>query len=380
MGDVLVYIDPAINGRLLAFARPLADAAGGALVALVASGEPVDAAALAAADVVLEVTHPALSPYLPEAHQAVLARRDRGALARRRAGREHHGRLRRRRRRGGRAREPALRRLLPRTSRSRAATRSRPARIYGGQLRGHGADAAAGRVRDQLGGAARGAAAPPAPRERASSPRRPSSTRLRTTFIETVEPADEGVDLASADMIVCVGRGIGGAENVELAEELAEALGAELAASRPVIDSGWVPKARQIGKSGATVQPKLYLGLGVSGAPEHVEGMQGAELIIAVNTDPGAAIFNVAHYGAVADLFDVVEADAATRLRPPARGARLHEPRPAARECTAGAGTGSAASSARSISVVSSATSKSAPTTLTASEYIARSFGQETRK
>ena len=108
-------------------------------------------------------------------------------------------------------------------------------------------------------------------------------------------------------MIVCVGRGIGGSENIEIAEELASALGAELGASRPVIDSGWVPKARQIGKSGATVRPKLYLGLGVSGAPEHVEGMQGSELIIAINTDPGAAIFNIAHYGAVADLFDVVD-------------------------------------------------------------------------
>jgi electron transfer flavoprotein alpha subunit len=74
-----------------------------------------------------------------------------------------------------------------------------------------------------------------------------------------------------------------------------------------VIDSGWVPKARQIGKSGAHVTAKLYLGLGVSGAPEHVEGVQGAELIIAVNTDPGAAIFNVAHYGAVADLLDVAD-------------------------------------------------------------------------
>jgi electron transfer flavoprotein alpha subunit len=130
---------------------------------------------------------------------------------------------------------------------------------------------------------------------------------LRTTFIEPLEPADEGVDLTTAETIVCVGRGIGSAENIEVAQELATALGGELAASRPVIDSGWVPKARQIGKSGASVQPKLYLGLGVSGAPEHVEGMQGAELIVAVNTDPGAAIFQIAHYGAVADLFDIVD-------------------------------------------------------------------------
>ena len=135
----------------------------------------------------------------------------------------------------------------------------------------------------------------------------PGWSSLRTTFVEPVEQPDEGVDLTTAELIVCVGRGIGGAENIEIAEELAAALGAELAASRPVIDSGWVPKARQIGKSGASVRPKLYLGLGVSGAPEHVEGMQGAELIVAVNTDPGAAIFNVAHYGAVADLFDVAD-------------------------------------------------------------------------
>ena len=74
-----------------------------------------------------------------------------------------------------------------------------------------------------------------------------------------------------------------------------------------MIDSGWLPKVRQVGKSGATVKPKLYLALGVSGAPEHVEGMQGAELIVAINTDPGAAIFNIAHYGVVADLFDLAE-------------------------------------------------------------------------
>ena len=130
---------------------------------------------------------------------------------------------------------------------------------------------------------------------------------LRTTFVEPVEQPDEGVDLTKADRIVCVGRGIGSKENIEIAEELAEALDAEVGASRPVIDSGWLPKVRQVGKSGAHVTPKLYLSLGVSGAPEHVEGMQGAELIVAVNTDPGAAIFHIAHYGVVADLFDIAD-------------------------------------------------------------------------
>jgi electron transfer flavoprotein alpha subunit len=301
MGDVLVYIDPAVNPRLLTFARPLADATGGRLIALVTS--PADDLP---ADVVLECSHPALSPYLPEAHLAVLdaaiaevapsivlventtAGYDLGAAA------------------AATAQLPFVGSCLEVSVAAESAEAL--SAIYGGQLvatsrtalpavfavnsialpTANGAGAAAAAAHETL--------APPA-----------ALDALRTTFLEAVEPSDEGVDLTTADAIVCVGRGIGGKENIEIAEELAEALGAELAASRPVIDSGWMPKSRQIGKSGAHVHPKLYLGLGVSGAPEHVEGMQGAELIIAVNSDPSAAIFNVAHYGVVADLFDVAE-------------------------------------------------------------------------
>jgi electron transfer flavoprotein alpha subunit len=304
MGDVLVYMDPSINGRLLAFARPLADAAGGALVAVVASGEPTGADALAGADVVLELTHPAFSQYLPEAHQLALA----AAI---------------------RARTPDLV-LLENTTAgldlaaAAAAATGLPfvgycdrlsledgdaqsvSGIYGGQLQATARTSlpavfainsvALHEESQNVGRGERVQLAPPAELE-----------RLRTTFVEAPAPADEGVDLAKAERIVCVGRGIGGAENIPVAEELASALGAELAASRPVIDSGWLPKVRQVGKSGATVKPKLYLALGVSGAPEHVEGMQGAELIVAINTDSGAAIFNIAHYGVVADLFDVAE-------------------------------------------------------------------------
>jgi electron transfer flavoprotein alpha subunit len=304
MGDVLVYLDPSINDGLLAFARPLADAAGGSLVALVPSAEPIGADALAPADVVLEVSHPALSPYVPEAHQAVLA----AAI---------------------KARAPDLV-LLENTTAgldlgaAAAATAGLPfvgycvglsldggeaqavSGIYGGQLEAtvrtslpavFAINAAA--LHEESEGAGRG--------ERVALPPPAELDSLRTTFVETVVPPDEGVDLTKADRILCVGRGIGGAENIPIAEELAAALGAELAASRPVIDSGWLPKVRQVGKSGATVKPKLYLSLGVSGAPEHVEGMQGAELIVAVNTDPGAAIFNIADYGVVADLFDVAD-------------------------------------------------------------------------
>jgi electron transfer flavoprotein alpha subunit len=301
MGDVLVYLDPAVNGRLLAFARPLADAAGGALVALTTSA---DADVLSAADVVLEVSHPTLDPYLPEAHQAVLA----AAIA---------------------ERAPDV--VVVENTTSGYDLAAGAATVAGLPFVGYclGVSLAGGQaeaVSALYGGQLNATVRTPLPAvfainsvalheepESAGEPERvqlappPALDGLRTSFIEPVEPPDEGVDLESAELIVCIGRGIGGAENVEIAQELAEALGAELGASRPVIDSGWVPKARQIGKSGAKVHPKLYLGLGVSGAPEHVEGMQGSELIVAINSDPGAAIFNIAHYGAVADLFDVAD-------------------------------------------------------------------------
>ncbi|MBX7233561.1 MAG: electron transfer flavoprotein subunit alpha/FixB family protein [Caldilineales bacterium] len=131
---------------------------------------------------------------------------------------------------------------------------------------------------------------------------------LRTRFVELIKPEAGDVDITAEEKLVAVGRGVGGAEGVELAGELAEALGAVVAASRPVTDAGWLPKSRQVGKSGLTVRPKLYLMLGISGAPEHLEGMKDADLIIAVNSDANAPIFNVAHYGATQDLFEVAEA------------------------------------------------------------------------
>ena len=128
----------------------------------------------------------------------------------------------------------------------------------------------------------------------------------RMTLQEVLEPQGGDVDITAADLLVSVGRGIESSDNVELVAELGEALGAPLAASRPVVDAGWLPKARQVGKSGLAVKPKAYLAFGISGAPEHLEGMRGAELIIACNTDPKAPIFDVAHYGTTEDLFDLV--------------------------------------------------------------------------
>lgn len=120
------------------------------------------------------------------------------------------------------------------------------------------------------------------------------------------QQAAEGVDLGSAPRIVSVGRGLKAPENVAQAQELAKALGAELAASRPVCDSGWLPPERQIGSSGQSVSPKLYLALGISGAIQHVVGMKGSDVIVAVNTDASAPIFEIADYGIVGDLFEVI--------------------------------------------------------------------------
>jgi electron transfer flavoprotein alpha subunit len=131
---------------------------------------------------------------------------------------------------------------------------------------------------------------------------------LKTSFLTLVEPEGGDVDITAAELLVSVGRGIGSQDNMDDVQELADAMGAPLSASRPVTDLGWLPKTRQVGKSGLKVKPKVYLTFGISGAPEHLEGMRDAELIIACNTDAAAPIFDVAHYGTTVDLFDLVPA------------------------------------------------------------------------
>jgi len=128
------------------------------------------------------------------------------------------------------------------------------------------------------------------------------------TFVEYLEAAVGDVDITQADIIVSVGRGIKDADNIPLAQELADALGGVVACSRPVADKKWLPKERQVGTSGKTVKPKVYIALGISGAFQHQAGMKGANTIIAVNKDPKAPIFSIAHYGIVDDLFKVVPA------------------------------------------------------------------------
>jgi electron transfer flavoprotein alpha subunit len=129
----------------------------------------------------------------------------------------------------------------------------------------------------------------------------------RARHVDFVEVESADVDITTADFLLSVGRGVGDREELPRFEALAGKLGAVLAVSRPIVDAGWMPSARQVGQSGKTVKPKVYLALGISGAVQHLAGMKASGTIIAVNTDPEAAIFGVAHYGAVADLFDVAD-------------------------------------------------------------------------
>jgi electron transfer flavoprotein alpha subunit len=146
----------------------------------------------------------------------------------------------------------------------------------------------------------------------------PAATRKASVSIDTskirqkpeapFKEAKQAVDLSQAERIVAVGRGIKGQEHVQIAQDLAKAMGAEIAASRPICDAGWLPMDRQIGSSGQTVAPKLYVALGISGAIQHLVGMKGARTIVAINKDPEAPIFEIADYGIVGDLFEVVPA------------------------------------------------------------------------
>jgi len=132
------------------------------------------------------------------------------------------------------------------------------------------------------------------------------AAQIRNKPGEPFRESAQTVDLSSAPVIVSVGRGIGEQENIPLVQELADALGAELAASRPICDNGWLPMERQVGSSGQTVSPKLYLAVGISGAIQHLVGMKGSKAVIAINKDENAPIFEVADFGVVGDMFEIV--------------------------------------------------------------------------
>jgi len=134
----------------------------------------------------------------------------------------------------------------------------------------------------------------------------PDLGKLRVRLREYIEPEVGDVDITTEDVLIAVGRGLQNEADLELAEELAEVMGGAVCASRPIIDQGWLPTSRLVGKSGLSVKPKLYLAFGISGAPEHAEGVMDSELLIAVNTDPNAPIFDIAKFGIEADMLDLL--------------------------------------------------------------------------
>ncbi len=133
-----------------------------------------------------------------------------------------------------------------------------------------------------------------------------SAGDIRTKPLELFRESQRAVDLAAAEIIVSVGRGIKEADNIPMVQKLADALGAELAASRPICDAGWLPMERQVGSSGQTVAPKMYMAIGISGAIQHLVGMKGSRTVVAINKDAEAPIFEIADYGIVGDLFQIV--------------------------------------------------------------------------
>jgi len=305
---VVEHLDRAtadVSFEMLGRARELAKATDGRVVA-VAVGDDLRgvAAELGAADTVMLCQHPSLAHYTPEAHQRALA-----AILRARAprvtlvantamGMDLAAGL------SGGLGWPLV--AYCRHARIEDDRIQATSQIYGGKILVEAQVEAPSALLSILAGSfpadAGRAAGSPVIEEVPPPPAGPARVR----FKRLIRPEGGDVDITRAAVLVSVGRGIQSKDNIPLVEELAEALGGALASSRPIVDQGWLPKTRQVGKSGMTVKPKLYVAVGISGAPEHVEGMRGAELIVAVNTDRNAPIFNVAHYGVVSDLFDVL--------------------------------------------------------------------------
>jgi electron transfer flavoprotein alpha subunit len=291
------------TAELLGKAAELAAAAGGQTVACLLHNGAGDLAGTLAADAVLSVEHPALERFTGEAYAAALAglvqeRAPRLTLiANTTVGIDVAGAL------SARTGVPLVAYCTELAFEGDETVAT--SQIFGGKLNAEAAVSGPAIATVVAGSFA------PAPGGGSPAVESVAATGLddvKTTFVERVEPEAADVDITTEQILVSVGRGIGGADNIELAEELAEALGGVVTASRPVTDAGWLPKARQVGKSGRKVKPKLYLACGISGAPEHLEGMSDADLIIAINSDEKAPIFDVAHYGTTEDLFDVLPA------------------------------------------------------------------------
>lgn len=309
---ILVYLETAGDGvadyarEMLAGARQLAGSGGTVDALLLAADAAGLAGKVAGADRVLSVSHPALAQYNPAAHAACLeaaireTNPDLVLLAYTTAGLDVGPHV------AIRTDRPLVSYCVKVTAEDGAV--STQSQMYGGKLIASARTPLPamlmvnpGVFREEDAGSAPAGTVQPLAVPAALD-------ILPVTFAATKLPAADAIDITRSERLVSVGRGIGEKDNIEEAREVAELIGAEIVGSRPVIDAGWLPKERQVGKSGRKVKPRLYLALGVSGAPEHLEGMKTAELIIAINQDPNAPIFDHAHYGAAIDLFDFLTA------------------------------------------------------------------------
>ncbi len=295
-----------ISYIMLAAARALAQGTGGQVVAVLLGHRVEALAADLAADSVLYVDHPALADFTSDAYLAVLANLvDTYApravlLGHTSVGMDVASGL-------------SIRRGLPLVSQCRSVsvegdTLRFVSQLCGGKIMAEGDLPAPTALVTMVPGGYKPEAGQSAQPPQVTPVAAPALEGLRVTLKQYIEPEAGDVDISKEPILIAVGRGIQRQENLELVEELAAALGGVVCASRPVVDQAWLPTTRLVGKSGKHVKPKLYLALGISGAPEHIEGMSGSEVIIAINTDPAAPIFDVAQYGARIDLFDLVPA------------------------------------------------------------------------
>jgi electron transfer flavoprotein alpha subunit len=292
-----------ISYVMLAGARQLAQATGGSVAAVLLGKNAQGLAKDLAADRVLYMDHPALAEFNPDAYQKALAgliadQSPRAVLfGHTSIGMDVAGGL-------------SARLGLPLISSCRTFTADGKfiSQICGGKIMAEGDLPGSTTLITMVPGGykadqGRGAQSPVMTTVNA-----PALDGLRITLKRYIEPEAGDVDIAKEPLLISVGRGIQTKDNIQLANELAAAMGGTVCASRPVVDQGWLPTSRLVGKSGKHVKPKVYLALGISGAPEHVEGMGDSDTIIAVNTDPNAPIFNVAKYGTNVDLFELVPA------------------------------------------------------------------------
>jgi electron transfer flavoprotein alpha subunit len=286
---------------MLAAGRVLAQGTGGKVVAILLGQEASNLAGDLSADQVLYIEHPSLAEFTPDAYQTSLAAAISEAKPRvvligsTSAGSDVAGAL-----------SARLKLPLVSSCRTVSADGKLQSQICGGKIM----------AETQLPESTVLVTVIPGghPADGGRSAKAPAITRLapadlsglRVSLEKYLEPEAGDVDISKEAILVAIGRGIQNGDNVEIAEELAGALGGVVCGSRPVVDQGWVPTSRLVGKSGKRVKPKLYLALGISGAPEHMEAVTDSELLVAVNTDAAAPIFGLAKYGTTSDLFDLV--------------------------------------------------------------------------